>query len=123
MPYNHGSRKNLIKARLLNFTRSGGKQVKLQVSETAAAFLVNTDKVTYLAFLYLDKYRQYQSSGHVIFADGEKWHFSMDGRHEPRVREKCLSMARRIANIYEGALKQGIVDDFGRFWPLDGKND
>ena len=84
---------------------------------TAEAFSVNTEKITYLALLYMDSQQHYQSTGFVIFSDGEKWHFSMDERDEPNVREKCRVMAQRIARMYQGALAHGIVDGEGKYWP------
>ncbi len=94
-----------------------GNIFNAQNIEAAEAFSVNTEKITYLALLYSDSHQHYQSTGFVIFADGEKWHFSMDERDEPNIREKCRTMAQRIARMYEGALAYGIVDGDGKYWP------
>jgi hypothetical protein len=86
-----------------------GRNVK-----AAEAFFVHTEKITYLALLYIDSQQHYQSTGFVIFSDAEKWHFTMDERDEPNIREKCQAMAQRIARMYQGTMKYGIVDAYGR---------
>ena len=78
------------------------------------AFSVNTEKITYLALLYTDSQEHYQGTGFVIFSDGEKWHFFMDERDAPNIREKCRNMARRIARMYQGIIKYGIVNAYGQ---------
>jgi len=83
-------------------------------TKTAEAFSVNTEEITYLALLYTDSQQHYQGTGFVVFADGEKWHFCMDEREEPDVREKCRSMAQRIARMYEGCLEHRVVAGDGK---------
>lgn len=86
-------------------------------SGTAEAFSVNTEKITFLALVYADRHQRIQSTGFVVFAGGEKWHFFMDEREEPDVREKCRAMAQRIARMYKGSLAYGIVDGDGAYRP------
>ncbi|MFO7839759.1 MAG: hypothetical protein R6X08_09705 [Desulfosalsimonadaceae bacterium] len=82
----------------------------------AEAFLVSTEKIFYLAYLYLDDKQSCQGAGYTIFADGETWYFSMDGAEDPDVKEKCQNVGKRIARVYNGKLEKGSLDSYGRFW-------
>ena len=79
------------------------------------ALRVHTAEIQYLAFVYKGRHRQHQSSGFVIFPDGEMWFFSLDSRRTTGVREKCFSVSRQIARLYGGVLEQGEIDKHGRF--------
>ncbi|MDY6904129.1 MAG: hypothetical protein SWH61_05525 [Thermodesulfobacteriota bacterium] len=79
------------------------------------ALLVQTDEIQYLAFVYKDQHQQYQSSGFILFPDGEMWFFSLGDRLTAGVRGQCLSVSRQIARLYGGVLEHGEIDIHGRF--------
>ena len=104
------------KAKIIDLNRKGGNPVPNADLNGTEAFLVRTEKIFYLASLYLDDKQCHQASGYTIFADGETWHFSMDGAKNPDVRQKCRNVGERIARIYNGELEKGSIDGYGRFW-------
>jgi len=104
------------KAKIIDLNRKGGNPVPNADLNGTEAFLVRTEKIFYLASLYLDDKQCYQGSGYTIFADGETWYFSMDGANNPNVRQKCRNVGKRIARVYNGELERGSIDGYGRFW-------
>jgi hypothetical protein len=81
----------------------------------ADAFLVKTDKIFFLAVVYMDKNFRYHSYGYVIFEDGDPLCFTTGAGGDANTREKCLEIGQRIARIYGGTLQQGRIDEHGRF--------
>ena len=99
-------------------TDAGGNEEAGSRSDLAAeAFIVHTEQIYYFALLYTDKNLHSYGNGFAQFADGQKMSFNLDGNNDPKVREKCIKASRQIARVYQGTLKQGIVDSSGRFWP------
>jgi hypothetical protein len=87
-------------------------------STEVEAFFVTTDKIFFLAIVYMDNENRYHSNGYIIFEDGNKWYFTMDNNKERDVRKKCLDVGKRIAHVYGGDLQQGTIDMYGRFISL-----
>ncbi len=86
---------------------------------SAEALFINTDKIDYLAVLYEDEDQCQQSSGYMVFPDGETWHFALNGKENAGVREKCFSVARQIARLYGGALRHWKAGANGEFrWDI-----
>ncbi len=80
------------KAKIIDLNSKDGKPVSNPDLNGTEAFLVRTEKILYLASLYLDAKQCYQGSGYTIFEGGGTWHFSMDGVKNPDVRQKCRNV-------------------------------
>ncbi|HMA85913.1 MAG TPA: hypothetical protein VKN73_09435 [Desulfosalsimonadaceae bacterium] len=115
MYLNQYNRQGGIEETAIDIAIKSGNVFNWRNGKAAEVFFVHTEKITCLALLYADRHQHYQSTGFIIFADGEKWHFSMDERDEPNIREKARTMTQRIARVYQGTMKYGIVDVYDPF--------
>ena len=75
----------------------------------AEAFIVNTAKICFVAVMHADQNRTYRGDGYTTFEDGNTLYFKIEADSPSDVREKCLMVARRIANVYGGTLQRGTL--------------
>lgn len=77
----------------------------------AEAFMVNTRKIFFVVVMHLIQDRQYRGEGYATFADGHTLYFCIDADECAKVRDKCLTVAQRIARVYGGTLQTFLCND------------
>lgn len=97
----------------------------VQIAPNAEVFLVQTEKIFFLAVVHRNQQGRYHGNGYMLVTNESPLLFSIKADGTAVVRQKCQSLAQRIANLFGGTLQQGKVEDYRPRIPaslFDGRN-
>lgn len=83
-----------------------------QPASNAEVFLVQTEKLFFLAVVHRNQQGKYYGNGYLIVTNESPLLFSVKADGTAVVRQKCQSLAQRIANLFGGTLQQGKIEDY-----------